>query len=183
MASRMKRMFHRKKDDDSEEPIQRERTPAAAKSNPAIRTSLYESTTAGGLPQNGDYPIKGNDSSVILQADRKSSVHSLRSWRSSSRGSPSAAPLQAPTSTQYDGSRSNPRLPPQTSNASDTKFYDAYQSPTRGQDDPPKRWSRSPLPQEFANLSIGDSQCKCTKCTFHSLRLILIQLQRPPPRL
>lgn len=163
MASRMKKMFHRKKNESNEELNHHTRTPAAARSDPAMRTSLYESTTEGGLPQTGDYPLRGNDSSVVLQGGRKPSVRSLRSRRSSSRGSQQNIPLQAPSPTQHDASRMNPRFAPQASNATGAGSYHAYQNPalpTRNQEDQRKRWSRSPLPQEFADLSIGDSQCK-----------------------
>lgn len=162
MASRVKKIFHRKRDEQSEEPQQPTRAPATATSDPAMRTSLYESTTAGALPQTGDHPIKGNDSSVILQAGRKSSVRSLRSRRSSSRGSQYNTPYRAPTPTQYDGSRAVPRAAPQPSYAASPPSYDPHQNPTvptNGQHDRQKRWSRPPLPQEFANLSLDDSQC------------------------
>lgn len=160
MASRMKKIFNRKKDDDTEKPQQHLRAPAPAGSDPAIRTSLYESTTAAGLPQTGDYPIKGNDSSVVLQAGRKSSVRSMRSRRSSSRGSQYNTPYQAPAPSQHDGPRKTPRMsPPPPSNAANPGLYDPYQDsafPMGGQDDKRKRWSRTPLPQEFAGLSLGD---------------------------
>ncbi len=161
MASRVKNMFHRKKDEDAEEPRPRPRAPVVGNGDPAVRTSLYESTTAAGLPQTGDYPIKGNDSSVMLQAGRKSSVRSLRSRRSSSRGSQYNTPYQAPQSTHYDGSRPNPRFSPPPSDAPGSGSYNPYQDPslsTGVPDDRHKRWSRSPLPQEFAKLSLGDSQ-------------------------
>lgn len=165
MASRMKKMFHRK-DKDPEEPTQTTRAPATASSDAAIRTSLYESTTAGGLPQTGDYPIKGNDSSVILQAGRKSSVRSMRSRRSSSRGSQYNTAYQAP---QLDATRS-PRMSPPPSNVHGSGSYDTYDpyqdtsSPIAGQDDRQKRSSRSPLPQEFAGLNLGNGQSMLTLC-------------------
>ena len=150
MASRMKKMFHRKKDDVTEEPRHRVRDSGTANRDPAIRTSLYESTAAGVLPQTGGHPIKGNDSSVILQPVKKSSFRSLRSRRSSSRGS------------HYDESRAvAARAPPQTSHAGGSGAYEPYKdaaSPIGGSDAGRKRWSRSPLPQEFANMSLGGPQ-------------------------
>ena len=143
MASRMKKMFHRKKDDDLEEPQPRARAPTKAASNPAMRTSLYDSTTAGHMPQSGDYPIKGNDSSTVLQNGRKSSIRSLRSRRSSSRGSQPNNPSQSPIPNSYDGSR------------------DPYRDPDRAiEDDRRNKSSRAPLAHEFAGLSLGDQQCR-----------------------
>ncbi len=162
MASRVKKMFHRKKDEDTDEPPQRTHAPATASSDPAIRTSLYESTTPAGLPQTGDYPIKGNDSSVILQAGRKSSVRSMR--RSLSRGSQNNTPYQAPAPTRNDVARKTPRMSPPPSNVNNQSSYDTYDpyqktsSPMSGQDNRPQRLSRTPLDQEFAGLNLGTRQ-------------------------
>ena len=151
MASRMKKMFHRKKD---EEPDHRRAGGRDHRSNdPGVRTSLYDSTTAAQLPQTGDYPIRGNDSSVILQAGRKSSIRSMRSRRSSSRGS----------QTQYDSARRNPRMSPPPQSSTQQRAYDSHPDQYQhsadhmvAQDDGRKRWSRSPLPDQFAGLSIDD---------------------------
>lgn len=75
MESRLKKLFHRKKDHSSEEPLHQSRNSAAATSSPALQTSLYDSAPAGGAPQTGSYPIKGNDSSGALPK-RKSSLRS-----------------------------------------------------------------------------------------------------------
>lgn len=153
MASRIKKIFHRNKDDGPEETAQRTRAPASASSDPAIRTSLYESTAAGGLPQTGDYPIKGNDSTVLLQAARKTSTRSMRSRRSSSRDSHSVATRRTPGMS-----------PPPLNNTNNLGSYDAhgqYQdgpSPVSGQDNQRKRLSRSSLPQEFGRLNFGTGQ-------------------------
>lgn len=153
MASRIKKIFHRNKDDGPEQTVQRTRAPASAGSDPAIRTSLYESTTAGGRPQTGDYPIKGNDSTVLLQAGRKTSTRSMRSRRSSSRDS------------HFDAARRTPAMsPPPMNKTNDPGSYDShgqYQndpSPVSGQDDQRRRLSRSSLPQEFGRLNFGTGQ-------------------------
>lgn len=153
MASRIKKIFHRNKGSGSEETAPRTRAPASAGSDPAIRTSLYESTTAGGRPQTGDYPMKGNDSTALLQADRKTSTRSLRSRRSSSRDS------------HYDVARRTPATSPPTLNNNNNPgtyaSHGQYQndpSPMSGQDDQRKRLSRSSLPQEFGRLNFGTGQ-------------------------
>ena len=154
MASRVKKMFHRKKDDEPEYPQQSSRG-HGAQADPSVRTSLYESTTAAALPHTGDYPIRGNDSSVILQAGRKPSVRSMRSRRSSSGGS------------QYDTARRDARMSPPPQSSTSPRAYDSYQDQYQhstasmaAQDDPRKRWSRSPLPDQFAGMNLGDGQGK-----------------------
>ena len=87
MASKVKRMFHRRKDDPNSP--SHDRVPNTARSEPALRTSLYETAVSGGLPQTGEYPMKGNDSSVVLQQQgRKSSMRSQRSLGSRHNRSP-----------------------------------------------------------------------------------------------
>lgn len=148
-----------------EEPPQRTRPLATARSNPAIRTSLYESTSPAGLPQTGDYPIKGNDSSVILQAGRKSSV---RSRRSLSRGSQNNTPYQAQTPKQNDVARKTPRMSPSPSNVKNSSPYDTYDpyqdtsSPMSGQDDRRMMSSGTPLDQDFAGLNLRTGHGKFT---------------------
>ena len=169
MASRVKKLFNRKKDDESAEQQPRARAPTSSHNDPAMRTSLYDSTVPAGLPQTGDYPIKGNDSSIILQAGRKSSIRSLRSRRSSSRGSQYNTPYSPPPN-QYDGSQEMPRGSSKPTYAPGSALNNPYQDPavrSSGQDDGRKRWSRSPLPQEFAGLSLGDSQCQYIVCYIH----------------
>lgn len=154
MASRMKKIFHRKKEDGSDHMNSRSRVPSSSESSdPAFRASLYDSTTAAGLPQAGDYPIRGKDSSVMLQSGRRSSVRSVRSRRSSSRGS------------HYDDARRNPRSSPPPHSSVPTRSYDPYQDthngsamPLNTQDNNRKRWSRSPLHDQFSGLNLGDGQ-------------------------
>lgn len=74
MEARLKKIFHRKKDEPSEAPLQQSRKSNAATSTPALRTSLYNDAPAGGLPQTGSYPIKGKDSGAVLP-NRRSSLH------------------------------------------------------------------------------------------------------------
>ena len=163
MASRVKKFFHRTKDDSTEDPRYSTRAPATARSDPAMRTSLYESTTAGRPPQTGDYSIKGNDSSVVFQADRKSSIRSLRSRRSSSRGSQYNNQSYRTTAPHHsNGTREAPHVPPQSQYAAAPGSYDPYQDvaiPTSGQEDRRRRWSSSSLSQDFVGLKLGDSQC------------------------
>ena len=148
MASRMRNMFHRKKSDDAEEPQVRTRTPYNARTDPAIRTLLYEDTSPAAPPQTGDSPLRGNDSSVILQQGRKPSVKSSRSRRSSDGHDNVSCRVTAPR-----------RTPPPTSNAVAGAFDPCQQVPAlpkRGQNET----SRSALPQDFSGLNLGGEQCK-----------------------
>jgi len=146
MASRMKKIFHRKKDDDGiEKPTVSSRPPSSARSDPVIRTSLYEDAMAGTVPQTGDYPVKGNDSSVLLQQQgRESSVRSLRSRRNSG-GQHTNLAHQSPVPTPYDNHGNTARTPPPPSNTMGSGSYDPYQ-----QD--------SGLAQDFSGLNLGGGQ-------------------------
>ncbi|KAL6719113.1 hypothetical protein ACLMJK_003350 [Lecanora helva] len=165
MTSRIKKLFHRGKDDDNGALQHYARTPATARSNPAIRTSMYDSTTAGTLPQTGDYPIRGNDSSVILRSGRKSSFRSSRSRRSSSRGSQYNTSLRAVDSTQYDGIQADPHVSQQASIHAGVGSHNTQPDvaePTGIREDQLKRRSHSRLPQELGNLSLGELQSPTT---------------------
>ena len=83
MASKIKKIFHRNKDDNGEESPKQSHEFNSAQTEPALRTSLYESTAPAATPQTGDYAIRGNENSVVLQPSRKQSVRSSRSRRSS----------------------------------------------------------------------------------------------------
>ncbi|CAF9939880.1 MAG: hypothetical protein ALECFALPRED_008366 [Alectoria fallacina] len=149
MASRMKKLFHRQRDSDTEQPPQRTRAPTLDRRDPALRTSRYESTEPGQFPQTGDYPVKGNDSSVILQQGRNSSVS--RSRRNS--GTPQNVPYRSTTPNQYEASKRAPYMTPPPGL---TGFNDPYQQspamPMGGQEERPRR----DLPQGFSGLSLGN---------------------------
>lgn len=141
MTSRMKKMFHRKKDDEVEKSTVGSRPSHSARGDPAMRTSLYEDTMAGTVPQTGDYPVKGNDSSVVLQQQgRKSSLRSLRSRRNS------GSQHQAPSPTQYENPRKTPRMtPPPSSNSIGPGSHDPYERDAG-------------LTQSFSGLNFGSGQ-------------------------
>lgn len=138
----MKKMFHHKKDDDEvEKPTVGSRPSNTARSDPAIRTSLYEDTMPGSVPQTGDYPVKGSDSSVVQQQQgRKSSIRSLRSRRNS------GSQHQKPMVTPYDNVPKTARMTPTPpSNAMGPGTYDPYQQ-------------NSGLSQDFSGLNISGGQ-------------------------
>lgn len=149
MASKMKKIFHRNKDEKS--PRQSHES-NSAQTEPGLRTSLYESTAPAATPQTGDYAIRGNENSVVLQPSRKHSVRSSRSRRSS--GGYDNVPYRLPTPH---------RTPPPPSNAAGPGAYDPYQQAPELPSTEQKPLSRSSLPQAFAGLDLGDEQCKFIK--------------------
>lgn len=149
----MKKLFHRKKEDsDAEQPVERTRAPSSDKRDPALRTSLYESTRPGELPQTGEYPVKGNDSSVILQQGRKSSVS--RSRRNS--GTYHNVPYQSATPNQYEASKRAPHMtPPTIGDGSNDPYQQSSTMPMGGQEDRRRR----DLPLDFSGLNMGNVEC------------------------
>ena len=148
MASKMKKIFHRNKDEDVEKSHKQPHAPNSTQTEPALRTSLYESTAPGATPQTGDYAIRGNDSSVVLQPSRKQSVRSSRSRRSS--GGYDNVPHRLPTPH---------RTPPPPSNAVGPGAYDPYQQAPALPLTEQKPLPRASLPQAFAGLNLSDEQC------------------------
>lgn len=153
MASRMKKLFHRKRDSDAEQPAERTRAPNTDRSDPALRTSLYQSTKPGELPQTGEYPVKGNDSSVILQQGRKSSVS--RSRRNS--GTHHNVPYRSTTPNQHETSKRAPHMisPPPAGARPDELYQQESAMPTGGQHEGRRR----DLPQDFSGLNMGNVEC------------------------
>lgn len=60
MEARIKKIFHRKRDDASESSLAQDHDSEAPNSNSALRTSLYDSTAPREPPHTGIHPIKGN---------------------------------------------------------------------------------------------------------------------------
>ena len=149
MTTRMKKLFHRRR--DSEESPQRTRARISDWSDPGLPSSRYESTERGELPQTGDYPVKGNDNSVILQQGRKSSVSRSRRNSSTSHN----VPYRSTTPNQYETVK---HIPPITSSAVVAGSNDPYQQspamPMAGPDGP-----RRDLPQDFSGLKLGNVEC------------------------
>ena len=150
MTSRMKKLFHRNKDSDAEQPPQRTQAPRSDRSDPALRSSRYESTEPGELPQTGDYPVKGNDSSVVLQQGRKSSISRSR------RNSGTSHAHQSTTQNQYEAAKHTSHMtpPPNVAGRSETQ----QQSPPMPMNSQEDRRRRN-LPQDFSSLDLGKVEC------------------------
>ena len=152
MASRMKKLFHRNKDSDTEQPPQRSPASNLGRSDPALRTSLYESTEPGDPPQSGIYPVKGNDSSVILQQGRKSSIS--RSRRNSA--TPHNVPYRSITPNQTEAIKRAPHMAPPMTGGGPNDHY--QQSPAMPIGDREERRRRD-LPQDLSGLNLAQVEC------------------------
>ena len=148
MASKMKKLFHRKKDEEIDNHQGQSHQTYKDRSEPALRTSLYDSTVPGTTPQTGEYAIRGNDSSVVLQPSRKHSNHSNRSRRSS--GGHENVPYRLPSP------RDREELGP----------YDSHQRASPPPAAEQRRWSRSGLPHDFSELKLCDEQRTFPKCSY-----------------
>lgn len=103
----MKKLFHRKKNSAPSSPEQtpsRSRRPSNTNANPSFRTSRYESTAPADLPETGQFPLKGNSSSVSVHGRRSETYN-----RGQDPGSIESAPRPS-TSSPYYGSLPAPRM-------------------------------------------------------------------------
>lgn len=89
MEARIKKIFHRKRDDASEPSLDEDHSSEAGNTNSALRTSLYDLTVPQEPPQTGTLPFQGN--STRLSPQPVSSIPgggpSLLSPRNPSHGS------------------------------------------------------------------------------------------------
>ena len=156
MASRVKKLFHRRKNSDADQTPQRTRAPMTDRSDPALRSSRYESTESGALPQTGDYPVKGNDDSLIFQQGRKSSVPSSRRNSATSHN----VPYRSTTPNQYEAAKHAPHMtsPPIVA-GSDDPYQQRPAKLMAGQEG-----RRHNLPHDFSGLNLGDVECQTPSC-------------------
>lgn len=141
----MKKLFHRKKHDDpSSSPSQP--SPYSDRNGSRLSTSPYDAIPAGGLPQTGDYPIKGNDTANVLKK-KPSRRSSFRSWRSSSGSQQPPLYNRSPTPDQYAGQTRSGSSP-----NSNMMVAEPYAPQPGGQN----RWSRSQLPQDLSRMDLGN---------------------------
>ena len=157
MEARIKKIFHRKKVQSSEQPLQQSQSSTAATSTPALRTSLYDSIPAGGSPKTGAYPIKGNNSSAALPKRRSS----LRS-RGNQDQVFDSTPLPFSESLHH-GSRT---IPTNSNSLDNDRHFSARIQPgaatgTDAHGGREQRVPEAPLTQDFSALSLGDGQSEC----------------------
>lgn len=145
----MKKLFHRRR--DSAESPQRTRATMSDRSDPGLPASRYESTEPGEPPKTGDYPVKGNDNSVILQQGRKSSVSRSRRNSSTSHN----VPYRSTTPNQYEAVKHNPPSTSSPTVAGSNNYY--QQSPAMPMAGPEE--GRRNLPQDLSGLNLGNVEC------------------------
>ena len=142
----MKKLFSRKKRGDPNPSPTHASSPYSGRNESGLRTSFYDTTTASGEPQTGDYPIRGNDTPNVLRKKPPSRRSSIRSWRSTTSNQPISY-NRAPTPDQYGG------RPGSSAYANgDMIGSESYAPQPVGQ----RRWSRTQLPQEFSNMSLSN---------------------------
>ena len=141
----MKKLFHRRKHNELDSSLSQS-SPYSPQSDAGVRTSRYDTTSVGGVPQTGEYPIKGNDTPNVLKK-KPSRRSSIRSWRSSSGSQQPAIFNRSPTPDHY----ASRNMPPSSSN-SNTLGSEPYAPQPAAQ----KRWSRTELPQEFSNINLAN---------------------------
>ncbi|KAL8668711.1 MAG: hypothetical protein Q9168_006669 [Polycauliona sp. 1 TL-2023] len=157
----MKKLFHRKNKSTPSSPEQtppRTRPAGEVNGDPSLRTSRYESTSSAGLPQTGQYPLKGNNSAVNLKG-RRSDTYSRGQATGAVEPSPppsSSNPyygsLPAPrvTSASYDHQPSANPLPNRPSESD---------LAARSQRRRSARYSNPPT-EDFSNLNLGSTQAQ-----------------------
>lgn len=151
----MKKLFHRKKNSAPSSPEQtpsRSRRPSNANANPSFRTSRYESTAPADLPQTGQFPLKGNSSSVSFHGRRSETYNrgqdpgSIESVPRPSTSSPYYGSLPAPRVTSASRGDANPEFP-STERSTD---YGGVRNHQQGQHAP----SNDPSIRAFSNLNL-----------------------------
>lgn len=123
-----------------------------ANANPSFRTSRYESAAPAGLPQTGQFPLKGRNSSVSLHGRRSETYNR-------GQGTGEIEPSPRPSSSSpYYGSLPAPRVTSASyghaasgySSADGPAKYGSESSSQRKQNPPPT----APPTQEFSNLNL-----------------------------
>ncbi|KAL8997426.1 MAG: hypothetical protein Q9169_003289 [Polycauliona sp. 2 TL-2023] len=158
---RMKKLFHRKNKStpsspDQTPPRSRSRPAGDVSGDPSLRTSRYESTASAGLPQTGQYPLKGNNSAVALHG-RRSDTYS----RGHTNGE--VEPVPRPSSSNpYYGSLPAPRVTSASYNhqPSGNPLPNRQSEPdlaARSQRRQSARYSIPPT-EDFSNLNLGSTQ-------------------------
>ena len=151
----MKKLFHRKNKSTPSSPEQtppRSRPGGDLNGDPNFRTSRYESTSAAGTPQTGQYPLKGNNSATALQG-RPSETYS----RGKASGGVEPSPRPS-TSNPYYGSLPAPRVTSasydhQPQNRSLANRPSESDLNTRSQRRHSARYSIPPI-EDFSNLNL-----------------------------
>ena len=154
MASRLKKILHRKSQNFHQEHSQSDSGPVEGLGRATIGATPYDATAPGGLPETGAYPIKGDGSSTSVQKNAPSD------YGRGQQGTRNSLPYLPSTSNQpsalanHQNTTVDPRI--------DLSYNDPYDSgrsnaiPVRdhvgGRNIPSETL---PL-QDFSRLNLGD---------------------------
>ena len=153
MASRLKKILHRKSQNLQPDTIHGSTGAVGGSNDPALHATPYDATAPAGLPETGAYPIRGDGSSTARHEDVPSSYN---------RGHQSARndlPYSASTSNQFSTVVGNPysNAAPRTnrvlSGSYNTAHSNAMPTKNRGERDLP---SETILSQDLSRLSFAD---------------------------
>lgn len=148
----MKKLFHRKK---ASAPSSPEQTPPRNRTgntdtDTGLRTSRYESTTPASLPQTGQFPLKGNNSSISVHG-RRSDTYSHGQTAGAVESNPRPS-----SSSPYYGSLPAPRVTSASYNNTPRTYHPAERPSDLGAADNYQRKQNAgvedPLTQSFSNL-------------------------------
>lgn len=152
----MKKLFHRKK---ASAPSSPEQTPVRngptgnTDTDTGLRTSRYESTIPANLPQTGQFPLKGNGSSISIHGRRSDTYN-----RGQTTGVVEFNPRPS-SSSPYYGSLPAPRVTSASYNTASRTYHPAEGPSDFGAADTYHRRKQNapvqdPLTQSFSNLQV-----------------------------
>ena len=154
MASRMKKIFHRKSQNLQQEPLQGGNRPIEGPSDPTLRATPYDSTAPGGLPETGVYPIRGDGTYTATQGNASANYNRAQ------QGAPSDLSYLPFTSKQsaavtepshaITAARNDPTYPGSYSTAPSNDMLGTDRTGARGS------LSQTPLPEGLSRLSLGN---------------------------
>ena len=165
----IKKLFHRNRDDSPQQSPNNSPGSPGTSGDPALRTSLYQSASPGGLPQTGDYPMKGN-SNTQTSPSPGNRIRKYPNANTNQQNFPSNAPqpdLSAASSARPTAINRNDIAPTEPNNVVPPDMGSTVRAVDEGRD----RNIEEPLSKGFSALSVGDEDSK-------SLYLPLIRLGR-----
>lgn len=148
MEARIKKIFHRKRDDASEPSVIEDHSSEAENTNSALRTSLYDLTIPREPPQTGTLPFQGN--STRLSPNHISSISAGGPTLLSPRGPPHES---VEASTVLGSGRDHQRLPEQLSQKDTTGL-------PKGSDGRQKKLPEIPVSPRSPILNVGNDVCQ-----------------------
>ncbi len=154
MASRVKKIFHRKSQSLSQpEPLQSENGHTGEVGDPTLRATPYDATAPGGLPETGAYPIRADGSSTAMHENLPSNYNRGQQGARNDLTYPSSSSNQ-PSALRESHPNVDPRIDLTHSGSSNVAQSNALpvRDRTGGRDLP----SETPLAQDLSRLNLSD---------------------------